>query len=618
MKKKTKIILAIALCLCIISMIGASVFQSSFGTVTVKDLNVVLANGKSVNAQIYIPNGASTENKVPLIILSHGSYNNLEHQDLNMIELSRRGFAVISLDEYNHGSSDNEVADASLFSSQAMRQIIDYACASYTFIDTDKIGVGGHSMGGIISNATVRYYFMQDALGLGENKISAVLDMGYEPTYSAYEFEGVDEPVKLAIDWGVVCAKYDEWFFQDENGDPRGYLENPNALTFVNQLDGVDVTDAVENHKVYTGTIDGEEYIRVINQNIEIHPLNHFSKNSCRDVINFFYEAFGVPSGYTEISATNQIWQFKEFFNLIGLIGIFMFLFPFAAMLIHGTSFFGELAQAEPAPSPALSDGRKKAKYWGVYAINTILPALLVVPVMYKWIGRGIAVPYTFNKWFGEPNTNELAAWTAVVALVLLLVFLIANRIGNREKGLPACWGIKASVRVIWKSFLLALTTVTAAYVILFFADMVFNVDFRIWVIDMRVFNVQKVVYALAYWPAFALFYLVNSVLVNGGNRVEGRPEWRTLLLSCVSNILGIAVIIFIQYSTLINTGVFTFNSMRVVNLFPLIFLIPIGTIITRRFYKETGNIYAGSFAISMLYTMMTVANTMHLASILG
>ena len=618
MKKKTKIILAIALCLCIISMIGASVFQSSFGTVTVKDLNVVLANGKSVNAQIYIPNGASTENKVPLIILSHGSYNNLEHQDLNMIELSRRGFAVISLDEYNHGSSDNEAADASLFSSQAMRQIIDYACASYTFIDTEKIGVGGHSMGGIISNATVRYYFMQEALGLGENKISAVLDMGYEPTYSAYEFEGVDEPVNLAIDWGVVCAKYDEWFFQDENGDPRGYLENPNALTFVNQLDGVDVTDAVENHKVYTGTIDGEEYIRVINQNIEIHPLNHFSKNSCRDVINFFYEAFGVPSGYTEISATNQIWQFKEFFNLIGLIGIFMFLFPFAAMLIHGTSFFGELAQAEPAPSPALSDGRKKAKYWVVYAVNTILPALLVVPVMYKWIGRGIAVPHTFNKWFGEPNTNELAAWTAVVALVLLLVFLIANRIGSREKGLPACWGIKASGRVIWKSFLLALTTVTTAYVILFFADLVFNVDFRIWVIDMRVFNVQKIVYALAYWPAFAFFYLVNSILVNGGNRVEGRPEWRTLLLSCVSNILGIAVIIFIQYSTLINTGVFTFNSMRVVNLFPLIFLIPIGTIITRRFYKETGNIYAGSFVISMLYTMMTVANTMHLASILS
>lgn len=618
MKKKTKVLLAVALCLCLVSMVFASIFQSSFGAVKVKDLNVVLANGKSVNAQIFIPKGASEENKVPLIVISHGSYNNLDHQDLNMIELSRRGFVVISLDEYNHGSSDNEVADASIFSSQAMRQIIDYACASYTFIDKEKIGVAGHSMGGIISNATVQYYFAQEAFGLGENKVSAVLDMGYEPAYAPYEFEGIEEPVALAIDWGVVCAKYDEWFFKDANGDPRGYLQNPNAITFVNQLDGVDVSGEVENHKIYTGTINGEEYIRVINQNVEIHPLNHFSKNSCRDVITFFYAAFGVPSGYSEIPATDQIWQWKEFFNLVGLIGILLFLFPFASMLIHGTTFFSELAQSEPAPAPALSDGKKKAKYWIVYAINTILPALLVVPVMFKWVGRKIAVPYTFNKWFGEPNTNELATWTAVVAVVLLAVFVIANSIGNKEKGVPACWGVKASVRVIWKSFLLALATVTAAYVILFFADLVFNVDFRIWVIDMRVFNVQKILYGIAYWPAFALFYLVNSMLVSGGNRVEGRPEWRTLLLSCLSNILGIGAIIFIQYSTLINTGVFTFNSMRVVNLFPLIFLIPIGTIITRRFYRETGNIYAGSFAISMLYTMMTVANTMHLASVLG
>ena len=43
----------------------------------------------------------------------------------------------------------------------------------------------------------------------------------------------------------------------------------------------------------------------------------------------------------------------------------------------------------------------------------------------------------------------------------------------------------------------------------------------------------------------------------------------------------------------------------------PLIFLIPIGTIVTRRFFKETGRIYVGSFVIAMLYCLMTVANTM-------
>lgn len=616
MKKSTKILLCVSLCLCLLSGIFASLFQSSFSTVKVEDFKVVVDDGRYVNGQIYIPKDASPENPLPLVVLSHGSYNNLEHQDQNMIELSRRGFVVISTDAYGHGSSS---AVPSGLDTANMRHIIDYACASYTFIDKSKIGVSGHSMGGQISSDTVQYYFQLAATGQGENPVSAICTVGYDPQYTPYEFEGVDTPVNPAINWGVIAAKYDEWFFTNETGDPRVYLSSESAKSFVNQLDGVDVTDAVENHRIYTGTIDGQEYVRVINQNSEIHPLNHFSKASCRDLINFFYEVFGTPAGHERIDANNQIWQWKELFNLVGLVGIFLFLFPFAAMLIHGTKFFGELAQAEPAPAPALSDGRKKARYWIVYAINAILPALLVVPVAYKLVGKESFVPFTFSKWFGEPNTNELAAWTLAVGLALLAVFLIAHLVSRgSEKGVPACWGVKVSGRVFWKSLLLALVTVFTAYVILFVNDMIFNTDFRIWVIDMRVFNEQKLLYFVAYVPAFAVFYLVNSLLVNGGNRVEGRPEWLTLLLSCIGNIAGIAVLIFIQYQGIISAGVFRFNSMRIVNLFPLIFLIPVGTIISRRFFKETGNIYTGSFTIAALYTMMTVANTMFLASVLA
>ncbi len=613
MKKQTKIWLCIALCLCLISGIFASLFMTSFGAVEVRDMKVVVDEGYTINAQVYIPKLASEDNKLPLVVLSHGSYNNFDHQDQNMIELARRGFVVISSDAYRHGDSEIVVNPVDNYAN--MWHLIDYACASWTFIDQDKIGVSGHSMGAMIANATMQHYFEQQARG-GINRVSAILDQGYDPQYSPYEFEGVEEPVALTVDWGVVAAKFDEWFFKDENGNPATYLNNPNAIGFINQLDGVDVT-SVENHKVYTGTIEGEEYIRVINQNVEIHPLNHFSKNSCRDIVNFFYDSLGVPAGYEKLDATNQIWQWKEFFNLVGLVGIFLFLFPFASLLIHGTKFFEELAQPEPAPAPALSDGSKKAKYWITYAINTILPALLVVPVAYKLVGKGSFVPTTFNKWFGEPNTNELATWTLVVGLVLLVVFLISSRIGSTEKGTPACWGVKASGRVIWKSVLLAALTVFTAYVILFTNDLIFNTDYRIWVIDMRVFNVQKLLYFVAYFPAWVVFYLVNSLLVNGGNRVEGRPEWRTLLISCIGNIAGIAVLIFIQYHGIIANGTFAFNSMRIVNLFPLVFLIPVGTIVSRRFFKETGNIYAGSLVIAFLYCMMTVANTMCLGTIL-
>ena len=611
MKKSTKALLVIALCLCLISGIFASYVQTSFNTVKVEDFKVIVNDGRYVNGQIYIPKDASAENKLPLIVLSHGSYNNLDHQDQNMIELSRRGFVVISTDAYSHGSST--VINGLDFTN--MQHVIDYAVNSYTFIDTDKIGVSGHSMGGQITTVTVEHYFEQAAKGLGDNLVSAICTVGWDPQYTPYEFEGVDEPVDVAINWGVIAAKYDEWFFKDENGDPRFYLQNPNAVAFVNQLDGVDIAE-VENHKIYRGTINGEEYIRVINQNVEIHPLNHFSKNSCRDLINFFYEVFGVPAGHAKIDANDQIWQWKEFFNLLGLIGIFLFLFPFASMMIHGTKFFAELAQPEPAPAPALKDGKEKARYWIVFLLNAILPALLVVPIAFKLIGKEFFVPTTFNNWFGQPNTNELAAWTLAVGIVLLAVFLIARAIGG-EKGVPDCWGVKASPRVIWKSFLLALLTVFTAYVILFFNDLVFNTDFRIWVIDMRVFNVQKLVYFVAYVPAWIVFYLVNSLLVNGGNRIEGRPMWVTMVLSCLGNILGICALIFIQYYGIITKGTFAFNSMRIVNLFPLVVLIPLGTIISRRFFKETGKIYTGSLVIAFLYTLMTVANTMNLGTIL-
>lgn len=620
--RKHKIILCIALIFCIISSIGASIVQTSFGAVRVTDIDIVAGDGTKIHGQIYIPRKASADNKLPLIVVSHGSYNNLDMQDLNMIELSRRGYVVISSDAYNHGSSSITPADISgLFPGKNMYQLIDYACESFTFIDKDKIAISGHSMGGLISNYTAQHYFEQEALGLGENKIAAVLDVGTDPQYTPYEFEGVAEPVVPDVDWGLICAKYDEWFMKGETGNPALYLESDVARSFINQLEGVDLDGSVENGKIYTGEINGEDHIRAIFQNTEIHPLNHFSMNSAADAITFFYASLGVPTGYEEIAPTNQIWMFKEAFNLLGLIGIFLFLFPFASMLIHGTTFFSELGtEPLPAAAPALNTGKKKAVYWITFAINTVIPPLLVMPVMLQLVGKGIAVPATVTPWFGEPNTNELATWTAIVAICQLAVFLISYYMFREKDGtaVPACWGLTTTIKRVWKGFLLALATVSAAYVILFFSDLVFNTDYRIWVIAMRVFTVDKVLYALAYFPAFALFYLVNSMLVNGGNRVEGRSTGKLFLISFVGNILGIVVLIFIQYYGIIANGTFAFNSMRIVNLFPLVVLIPAGTVITHFFYKMTGKIYAGSFTISMLYTMMTVSNTMFMASVLG
>jgi len=611
--KKYKVLLSIALILCLISSIGACLIQTNFGAVTVTEVTIPGSDGTNISGLLYKPDKATADNPLPLIITGHGSFNNKEMQDQNLIELSRRGFIVFAPDSYRHGKSSIHNENMGEYAS-----MVDSVEALYhlNYIDKNKIAVTGHSMGADQTNNTVRYYIEQAATGQGINKISAALSVGCDPPYASYETEGLDEPTPVAVDYGVIQAKYDEWFFKqaDVNMDPAQYLNSENARAFINEV-GVNLTQPVESDKVYTGTINGETYKRVIYQNTEIHPLNHFSLASAADEISFFYEVFGVPNGYTHIDASNQIWLVKEIFNLIGLVGIFMFLLPFSVLMLR-TKFFSEIiTDGKHLVCTKIPAARDKINFAVVLLINTAIPALLLIPVGFKLIGQESFVPAVYNKIFGEANTNELTAWSIAVALCILAVLLINNYLVHRAHHESAKdWGIRVSVKQFFKALLLALITVFSAYMVLFILNYFFNTDFRIWVIAVKTFDPAKIRYALVYVPAFIIFYLLNSITVNVSNNVEGWKEWQKLLVSCMSNILGLVVLIVIQYSALIHDGTIVFNAMRIVNLFPLLALIPAATVISRKYFKETNNIYLGSFVFGIFYAMITVANTMFLA----
>lgn len=612
-KKKltTRVWLLISIACIIISMVGACLVQSAGGTVRIHDFKLVISNGDEINGQMYIPSMASAENKLPLVIVQHGSQHNLEMQDMNMVELSRRGFVVISSDAFGHGSSTmRSQLSPTVGGFDNMRYVLEYAYENLDCIDKEKIGVAGHSMGASIASTTLQYYVQQEAQGLGPNKVKAALEIGYDPSYVPYTIEGIDEPVYADSDWGVIAGKYDEYFFRqpDVGNDPARILESQAALDFVRQVDP-NAQGPVENGKIYSGTINGKECIRVYYQNPEIHPQNVFSSQTAACVVDFFYETLGIPNGYEFIEPTNQVWQWKQAFNCLGLIGILMFLFPFACWIMDTIPFFSTLkATSELPAAPALDSVKKKAVYWVTYFICLAMPAVLAMPVMNDLIGRDSFTPETGNQWFGEGTVTEIAGWSLIVSICLLSVFLLSYFLFGKKYGATTdSWGYKISFSNFWKSLLLAFLTFLAAYGILFVADFFFNVDFRIWLIAMRVFNVNKVFYWLAYVPAFMAFYLVNSILVNGGNRVNNMPDWMVTVISCIANFAGLAVLISIQYIVYLQTGGFVFNAMRTHNLFPFLVLVPVGTIITRKYFKKTGNIYLGSFTVAMLYTMMQV-----------
>jgi len=626
-KKKrltTRIWLLISIGLIIISMLGAYFTQTAGGTVTVRHFKLITGGGLELNAEIYLPNDASSTNKLPLVVCQHGSQHNLEMQDMDMVELARRGYIVISGDAYGQGSSSptSTVKQLGENPGNDVVELVNYACANLSCVDTDKIALVGHSMGAALVSMTMQYYLQQEVTAQVPMKIKGVCEIGYDPVYTPISFQGVDGTYLADCNWGVIAGKYDEFFFKqkDVGNDPARILESKAALDWVQQVDKT-ATGPVISGQHYTGTINGKDCLRVYWSIPANHPLEIFSSKTAAAVVDFMYSTVGVPQGHAQIAPTNQIWQVKQIFNGIGLIALLLFMYPFACLIIDGIPFFGSLKKEnEPLPAaPALTTSTSKAIYWVGWAIAAAIPGLLAMPIMNGLVGHNSLAPTVATPWFGQGGSVEISIWAVICSTCIFAVFFVGWMLYGRKHGSTIdSWGVKTSWSDFGKSVLLATMVFGAICLILFIADFFFVVDFRFWLIAFRVFTVNKVWYLLAFAPVFMFFYCINSILVNGVNRVEGMADWKVTVISCVGNVISIVILLVLQFVIYFNTNphAFPFNAMRTHNMYPFVIMVPIATIITRKFYKKTGSIYPGSFAVALLYTMIQITNTANLSSI--
>ena len=103
MKKRNPLLISLCAVICIfilalVFIIGTS---TTWGKVEITDLNLVTADGDRIHTLLYKPRAANADNKVPLAIIAHGGSDMLEQASGYAIELSRRGYAVVTYD-YSH------------------------------------------------------------------------------------------------------------------------------------------------------------------------------------------------------------------------------------------------------------------------------------------------------------------------------------------------------------------------------------------------------------------------------------------------------------------------------------------------------------------------------------
>lgn len=663
--KVALIFLAVCILVIFLSSFIASAIQSNGWQVEVTDLRNVENEGtitdlsgeeaevagEVVSGILFKPKDASADNPLPAVVLTHGYLNNREMQLQNAIELARRGFVVLTVDREGHGNYENSGDQSAMMATSGLYDSAKYLY-NLDYVDKDKIGISGHSMGGMTTAMTL----LQDA-GVG------IISAGLMQAWSSFMGAGAD------VDVGMLKAKDDEFFFTTNEGEDgtisREYLTTQAAKKFIGNasLEGDVVSGAIYVNGQAAETVGGQETegaFRVVYEIPGVHPQNHCSVDGAEAVVNFFYNAFGTPNGYEYISEGNQVWWVKEAFSLIGLIAFFALIFPLASLLLT-TPLFKSLRVAKlvtversvplldengeavldengnqqmttetetvwegankPVLPKPLKGVQKNISYWLAAIGITIFSGFSIHAICTEYGNK--VFPNT--QLYPQDTTNWVATWavaTALFSLAVILFFWLAGTVVNRvryggdyaqyQENPFEAGKVATGLGGLLKTLVLALLIFGILLAVLYTNWAIWTVDFRIWTLAVKVFDFGVLFPTIVRYAVFFGIFFIISALFGETYRASNIPEWASTLINVFFNIFGVLLVIAIQYGCFTTTGYMWQDDMALgyIVLFPMVPILAIATVIARRMTAKTGNIWLGALINTLLFTMITCSNT--------
>ena len=595
-------------CLVVIisSSFFASLIQTSFGKVDVKLMNLKTPDGQNLVYDLYKPSIATEDDKQPFIVVVPGFQRSKEALSNIAIELSRRGYVVALIDPYAQGMSSSSLSRlAATTQGYGMFALVDYAYAeNFSFVDINKIGSTGHSMGG---NAAIRGadYFGKEAIKSGKkSKLDSVYISGYVLTLR----ENILRDSKSNM--GVSYALYDEGAFRNDlQGWDAGNMKiAPESLRTVNSVLPIDkkVTE-VELGKYYGESSNNT--LRVIFNEELLHPFQPYNKEATKNQLDYFDKVFGAP---ISINSNNQIWQYKELFTLINMIVSLLMLIPIAKLFLS-LSFYRDIVKDIPASLPEQTS-KSKMIFWSVFFLSALIACISFIPMVdvakilfYESANREL------TWFFPQRMNNSVMLWAAFNGSIGLVIFFISYYFFGRHHGVNTnSWGLQINKVELFKTIMLGLSIFICYYLILYFVYFLFHVDYRFWFMGVRIFQPEMLLVLVMYFPLFFIFFFSNSLRVNGAMRFKNQSEWKSRLIAGFANSLGLMMIIIIQYVTFAWTGTvfWTTNWLSVNLLFgivPMMFILPY---FNRIFFQLTGRVYLGPIVTCLIFIMILSTNT--------
>ena len=539
----------------------ASAVQTS-GGVTVTDVRFPGTGGVTMSGLLYTPKTATSATPAPGILAVHGYINSRETQSAFAIEFARRGYVVLAMDQTGHGYSGGAAFSNGFGGPDGLKYL-----RSLPMVDKANIGLEGHSMGG--------WTVLAAAAAMPDAYRAVVLEGS--STGAPFAAEGTPAwPRNL----GLVFSQYDEF------SKIMWGVERAQDVAGAPKLKTVFGTAAdIVPGRVYGSIADGTA--RRLTQPATTHPGDHISTAAVGDAIDWFSKTL---VGGTPKPASDQIWIWKEIGTGVAFIGfVVLLLGAFNGLL--SLPVFASLRHEEDA-----AVDYRTGRWWAGLLTTALLPIVTFFPAFIA-----VTVLLKPSALLPQSITNQVVAWALLNAALTLVIGWFGRK--RTMASFDNRWGPAA---------LIALATTAVGYLSLVAADALFKVDFRFWVVALKLFSPAQAKIALVYVLPFTAFFLVATRALHGRLSVLGDSAVKQYGSAVAAMALGFLILLVIDYVLFFLTGRLPtdFDPLSTVVAIQFLPLMAIVAVISTFTWRRTGSYVPGAVLCGLFATWYVVAGT--------
>jgi pimeloyl-ACP methyl ester carboxylesterase len=551
----------------------AHLVQTDHGLVDVDHVRFAADDGRIVNGRLYRPASAGPNAPAPGVLAIHGYQGGEGAQAPYAIELARRGYVVLAIDQPGHGYSDPPVGAGGFGGRDGIRYL-----RSLAFVDPDQVVLVGHGTGG--------WAALSAAAAVPDGYVAVVLS-GAGTDAPDVPAGSPGFPRNLAVVYGLF----------DEFSEPMWGSRTGAGIRSTAALRAAFGSEPpVLVGETYGAIQDGSA--RWLVMPAQTHAMNHVTGSGVAPVIDWVQRTTAAPIA---LPPQDQVWVWREVGTGLGLLGFVLALFGLSSALLRAPAFARLRLRVPPAA------GLSGVGWWLGAALAAALPA-----ATYFWATAEVAGRVPPSSRFPQAITNELLGWAAIngaIALVLVLVWWSTS--GRRHGARADTLGL--GVGGLLQAVLFAVLVVAGAHALQAAVGGIFQVDFRAWFVVQRLLSQMHVGIALMYLVPFTLVFAVLGVVLHGqlrpaDTRVEGADA---MIANALIVAGGFAVLLLVQYYPVVVAGqaLTVAEPLRTLMAYQFLVVLPVAAMLSTYLFARTGSVWPGAFVNGLWVTAYLVAS---------